>query len=51
MQILVSGAVASAYYGGLLDIANGQPVSVGSFFRPRNVVSVVIASLICSASC
>lgn len=46
VQIVVSGVVASAYYGGLLDIANGQPVSVGSFFRPRNVVSVVIASLI-----
>ncbi len=46
VQLLVSGVVASAYYGGLLDIANGQPVSVGSFFRPRNVVSVVIASLI-----
>lgn len=46
VQIVVSGVVASAYYGGLLDIANGQPVSVGSFLRPRNVVSVVIASLI-----
>lgn len=46
VQIVVSGVVASAYYGGLVDIANGQPVTVGSFFRPRNVVSVVIASLI-----
>jgi uncharacterized membrane protein len=46
VQIVVSGVVASAYYGGLIDIANGQPVSVGSFLRPRNVVSVVIASLI-----
>ena len=46
VQILVSGVIAAAYYGGLLDIANGQPVTVGSFFRPRNVSSVVIASLI-----
>lgn len=46
VQLLVSGVIASAYYGGLLDIANGQPVSVGSFFRPRNVISVVIASVI-----
>lgn len=46
VQILVSGVIAAAYYGGLLDIANGQPVTIGSFLRPRNVVSVVIASLI-----
>lgn len=44
--LLVEGAIASAYYGGMIDIANGQPVTIGSFFRPRNVVSVVLASLI-----
>lgn len=43
---LVGGAVASAYYSGLLDIANGRPVTIASFFRPRNFGSVVIASLI-----
>jgi uncharacterized membrane protein len=43
---LVGGAIASAYYGGLLDIANGQPVTIASFFRPRNFVSVIVASLI-----
>ena len=43
---VVGGVIASAWYGGLLDIANGQPVSVGSFFRPRNVVAVVLAALI-----
>ena len=31
---------------GILDIANGQPVTIGSFFKPRNVGNVVIASLI-----
>jgi uncharacterized membrane protein len=44
--LVVAGAVQSAYIGGLLDIANGQPVTVGSFFKPRNVGSVVIAAVI-----
>ena len=42
----VSGAIASARYVGLLDIANGRPVTIASFFRPRNAGPVVIASLI-----
>ena len=29
-----------------MDIANGQPVTAGSFFKPRNVGSVVIATVI-----
>lgn len=44
--LLVGGAISSAYYGGLLDIADGKPVSVGSFFRPRNIAAVVVATLI-----
>ena len=44
--MVVGGVIASAWYGGLLDIANGQPVGIGSFFRPRNVIPVVIAALI-----
>ena len=44
--ILVGGAIASAYVSGLLDIANGQPVTIGSFFKPRNIGAVVIATLI-----
>ena len=43
---VAGGAIASAYYGGLLDIANGQAVTIGSFFKPRNVGSVLISSLI-----
>ena len=43
---LVAGVIASAYYRGLLEIADGRPVTIASFLRPRNVVSVVIASLI-----
>lgn len=44
--MVISGAVLSAYLAGMLDIANGQPVSIGSFFKPRNVGAVIIASLI-----
>jgi uncharacterized membrane protein len=46
LLVVVAGAIQSAYLGGLLDIANGQPVTVGTFFKPRNVAAVVIASLI-----
>jgi uncharacterized membrane protein len=44
--LVVAAAIQSAFLGGLLDIANGQPVTIGSFFKPRNVGSVIIASLI-----
>jgi uncharacterized membrane protein len=48
VMLVVMAAVQSAYIGGALDIANGQPVTVGSFFRPRNVGSVIIASVLIS---
>ena len=44
--IVVAAAIQSAYLGGLLEIANGQPVTIGSFFKPRNTVNVIIATLI-----
>ena len=44
--LLVIGAIQSAYLGALLDIANGEHVAVGSFFKPRNVGSVVLGTLI-----
>jgi uncharacterized membrane protein len=44
--MVVAAAIQSAYLGGLLDIANGQPVTIGSFFKPRNVGSMIIATLI-----
>lgn len=44
--LIVGAAIQSAYIGGVLDIANGQQVSIGSFFRPRNVGNVVIAGVI-----
>ena len=44
--LAVAGAIASAYLGGLLDIADGRPVTVGSFFRPRNIGAVVLAAVL-----
>lgn len=44
--LVVVAAIQSAYLAGVLDIANGQPVSIGSFFKPRMVGSVVLATLI-----
>ena len=46
VMLVVAAVVQSAYIGGMLDIANGQPVEIGSFFKPRNVGNVVIASII-----
>lgn len=46
LLLVVGGALQSAYLAGLLDLADGRPVTIGSFFKPRNVVSVVVASLI-----
>ena len=44
--LAIGGAIASAYLTGLLDIADGRPVAVGSFFRPRNIGPVVITALV-----
>lgn len=46
VALVVGGAIQSAYYSGMLDVANGRPVSIGSFFKPRNVGSVIVATLI-----
>jgi uncharacterized membrane protein len=46
VSLIVNAAIQSAYVSGVLDIANGQQVSVGSFFRPRNIGQVIIAGLI-----
>lgn len=36
----------SAYLSGILDIADGRPVSIGSFFKPRNLGQVILAAII-----
>ena len=46
LQLVIGAAISSGYYGGMIDIANGQQVGIGSFFRPRNIVSVILSSLI-----
>ncbi|KUI33624.1 hypothetical protein AU197_20100 [Mycobacterium sp. IS-1590] len=46
VALVVGGIVQSAYYNGMLDVANGRPVTIGSFFKPRNVGAVIIASVI-----
>jgi uncharacterized membrane protein len=46
LLFVVVAAIQSAYLGGILDIANGQPVTIGSFLKPRNVGSVIVATLI-----
>lgn len=46
VSLVVAAAVQSAYLGGVLDIADGREVSMGSFFRPRNIGGVIIAGLI-----
>jgi uncharacterized membrane protein len=44
--LVAVAAIQSAYLAGVLDIANGQPVSIGSFFKPRMVGSVVLATVL-----
>jgi uncharacterized membrane protein len=46
VSLIVGAAIQSGFLSGVLDIANGQQVSVGSFFRPRNIGQVIIAGLI-----
>jgi uncharacterized membrane protein len=43
---IVGFAIQSAYTSSLLDIANGQPVTIGSFFKPRNLGAVIVAGVI-----
>jgi uncharacterized membrane protein len=46
VMLVVGAAIQSAYYSGVLDIANGREVSVGSFFKPRSIGNVIVATLI-----
>jgi uncharacterized membrane protein len=36
----------AAFVSGCLQIADGQPVTIGSFFRPRNFGPVIVAALL-----
>jgi uncharacterized membrane protein len=44
--LVVIAAIQSAFIGGVLDIADGQQVTIGSFFKPRSIGNVIIATLI-----
>ena len=46
LSLIVTAAIQSAFFSGILDIANGIPVTVGSFFKPRNMGNVVVAGVI-----
>ncbi|MFT3899226.1 MAG: hypothetical protein QM728_03145 [Gordonia sp. (in: high G+C Gram-positive bacteria)] len=46
VSLIVGGYVAAAYWNGILKIADGQQVTFGSFFQPRNVGQVIIASVL-----
>ncbi|MBV8182598.1 MAG: hypothetical protein JO045_28175 [Mycobacterium sp.] len=40
--------VQAAFLSGALDIADGRPVSIGSFFKPRNFGNVILAGALLS---
>jgi uncharacterized membrane protein len=44
--LVVGGVVHAAFLSGVLDIANGRQVTIGDFFKPRNVGNVIVATLI-----
>lgn len=46
LLLVVVAAIQSAYLGAVLDIADGQQVTIGSFFKPRNVTNLVISTVI-----
>ncbi|GED96984.1 hypothetical protein [Gordonia crocea] len=46
VTLVVGGYVLSSFWNGILQITDGQQVSVGSFFQPRNVGNVIIATLL-----
>jgi uncharacterized membrane protein len=44
--LVLLAAISSAYIGGIMDIANGVPVTAGSFFKPRLIGPVIIATVL-----
>jgi uncharacterized membrane protein len=46
IAMIVGFAIQSAYTSSLLDIADGQQVDIGSFFKPRNLGTVIVAGVI-----
>ncbi|QKT06441.1 hypothetical protein HUN08_03975 [Gordonia sp. X0973] len=46
VSLIVGGYIAASYWNGILKIANGEKVTFGSFFQPRNVGAVIIGSIL-----
>ncbi|WP_110811711.1 hypothetical protein [Mycolicibacterium mucogenicum] len=46
MLLVVAAAISSAQYVGLLGIADGQPTTIGSFFKPRYIGPMILLTLI-----
>lgn len=44
--VFLAMLVQSAYLSGLLDIADGREVAIGSFFKPRNFGAAAVAALL-----
>lgn len=44
--LILMAAFSSAYINGILDVANGVPVTPGSFFKPRLIGPVIAATLL-----
>ncbi|TWS18918.1 hypothetical protein FK529_13125 [Tsukamurella asaccharolytica] len=43
---IVGCIIQASFYSGLLDIADGKPVDIGSFFKPRNTAQVALAAVL-----
>jgi uncharacterized membrane protein len=46
LSFIVGAYLYAGLLAGALDIADGKPVSIGSFFKPRNVGAVLLATLL-----
>lgn len=46
VMMVAVAAMMSAYLGGIVDIADGKPVTVGTFFKPRSLGAVILATVL-----
>lgn len=46
VMMVAAAAMMSAYLGGIVDIADGKPVTIGTFFKPRSLGAVIIATVL-----
>jgi uncharacterized membrane protein len=48
VSLLVTAYAQAAFLSGCLDVADGRPVSIGSFFKPRNLGMAFLAAFLVS---